>query len=326
MIRLFSYTFNQTIVFLFIFTIVIRTTGILVPYVNTTQSLEINYLAVFFNALNSYPFLGFVVSTFFVFFTAIIFNRICIKHELIIFPSYLPAYFFILLNSVFVDQFYAGPVIFVNFFLIISLGSILNLYQSDNPSLSIFSASTLAGLSALLNMTYIAFFLVVLIGINIFRPFNIRENISALIGFLMPLYVGTMVNYLINGSFLPFHIFFPDYGNFNSQNWALKSALPSIGLVGILAFIRMSKNFFRNSTKQRRFIQFMIILLFTSIILMVTGKQNPRQEFSFVTIPVAFAFTFYFSNSRINILKEIVNVMLILSILYFRWYYLKNGI
>lgn len=291
------------------------------PYINTTQTLNINYLSAFFSSINQYPIVGFAISTMVVFITAIIFNNICVKHELIIFPSYLPAYFFVLLNSVFVDQFYAGPVIFVNLFLIISLGSILNLYQSENPSIAIFSASTLAGLSALLNMTYIAFFLVVLIGINIFRPFNFRENISALIGFLMPLYVGTMVNFLINGNFLPFYIFFPDYGNFNNQNWALYSALPSIGLVGLLAFVRMYKNFFRNSTKQRRFIQFMMILLVTSVILMITGKQNPKQEFSFITIPLAFSFTFYFSNSKVNMLKEVVNVLLIVSILYFRWYH-----
>jgi len=231
LIRLFSFTFNQTILFLFIFTIVIRTSGLLVPYINTTQNLNINYLSDFFNSINEFPLLGFIISTLFVFVTALIFNHICIQHELIIFPSYLPAYFFVLLNSVFVDQFYAGPVIFVNLFLIISLGAILKLYQSDNPSISIFSASTLAGLSALLNMTYIAFFVVVLIGINIFRPFNFRENLSALIGFLLPLYIGTMINFLINDNFLPFYIFFPDYGNFNNQNWALYSALPSIVLV-----------------------------------------------------------------------------------------------
>lgn len=290
------------------------------PYVNVTPSIHINYLADIFNAINDNSLIAFSISTLLVFITALIFNRICIEHELIIYPSYLPAYFFVLLNSVFVDQFYAGPVIFVNFFLIVSLGAILRLYQSENPSLSIFAASTLAGLSALLNMTYVAFFLVVVIGINIFRTFNIRENISALIGFLMPLYVGTMVNFLINGNFLPFHIFFPDYGSFNNQNWVLYSALPGIGLVAILAIIRMYRNFFRNSTKQRRSIQLMIILLITSLILMTTGKQNPRQEFSFVSIPLAFSFTFYFSNSKLNILKETVNVLLILSILYFRYY------
>lgn len=320
MIRLFSYTFNQTILFLFIFALVIRIPGILNPYVNTTETLDINYLAAFFNTINYYPIVGFMISTVFVFFTALVLNRICIKHELIIFPSYLPAYFFVLLNSVFVDQFYAGPVIFVNFFLIISLGSILNLYQSDNPSISIFAASTLAGLSALLNMTYIAFFIVVVIGINIFRPFNFRENLSAFLGFLMPLYIGTMVNYLVNGSYLPFHIFFPDYGQIGNPAWALRSALPGIGVVGILAFIRMYRNFFRNSTKQRRSIQYMVILLITGMVLILTGKQNPRQEFALVTIPLAFVFSFYFANSRINIWKEAVNVLLIVYILYFRFF------
>ena len=318
MIRLFSYTFNQTILFLFIFTVVIRISGIQVPYVNTTQQLNINYLSAFFNAINYYPLSGFIISTLFVFINALMLNHLCIKHELTIYPSYLPAYFFVLLNSVFVDQFYAGPVMFVNFFLIISLGSILKLYQSENPSIAIFSASTLAGLSALLNMTYMAFFIVVVIGINIFRPFNFRENLSAFIGFLLPLYIGTMVNFLINTKFLPYHIFFPDYGNINNQYWVFESALPGIAVVGVLAFIRMYKNFFRNSTKQRRLIQFMVILMLVSIIIMITGKQNPRQEFSFVTIPLAFMFSFYFANSKLNVFKEIVNMLLIIYILYYR--------
>ncbi len=292
----------------------------LVPYINTTQTVNISYLSAFFNTINYYPIVGFIISTLFVFLTALILNQICMKHELTIYPSYLPAYFFVLLNSVFVDQFYAGPVLFVNFFLIISLGSMLNLYQSENPTISIFSASTLAGLSALLNMTYIAFFIVVVIGINIFRPFNFRENLSAFFGFLMPLYIGTMFNYLINGKFLPFHIFFPDYGNFNSQNWVLHSAMPGIAVVGALAFIRMYRNFFRNSTKQRRSIQYMVILMLVAVILMITGKQNPKQEFSFVTIPLAFIFSFYFANSKLNYFKEIVNMMLIIYILYFRFY------
>src|SRR5690606_1073793 len=116
---------------------------------------------------------------------------------------------------------------------IISLGSILDLYHSENPYFSLFSASFLAGISSLLNMTYVVFFLIVIIGVNIFRPFNFRENLSAFIGFLMPLYIGTMFNYLINGNCLPYYIFFPDYGNFNNQNWVLYSALPMIGLIGL---------------------------------------------------------------------------------------------
>jgi hypothetical protein len=318
LIRLFSFNYNQTAIFLLLFTLIIRTTGLFVPYINSTPSIDINYLSVFFSVLNHFSAIGFIVSTGFIYATALIFNKICIQHELSITPSYLPAYFFVLLNSVFVDQFYAGPVIFVNFFMTLSLGSILNLYNSNNTNISIFSASTLAGLSALLNTTYITFFVIVLIGINLFRTFNFKENLSALFGFIMPLYIATMINYLINNNFLPFHIFFPDYGTFNNPNWALYSALPSIGLIGFLAVIRMYRNFFRNSTKQRRFIQYMMLFLITSTILMSTGKQNARQEFSFLSMPLAFAFSFYFTNSKINWLKELLNLLLIASILYFR--------
>jgi hypothetical protein len=288
---------------------------------NTNTPMTVNYLQSFFNTLNQNVFFAYYFSTFIVIITSLQFNKICNKHELVIFPTYLPAYFYIVLNSVFIDQFYVGPVIFVNLFIIISLGSILDLYKAENPYFSLFSASFLAGISSLLNMTYVVFFFIVIIGVNIFRPFNFRENLSAFIGFLMPLYIGTMFNYLINGNFLPFYIFFPDYGNFNNQFWALYSALPMIGLIGLLAILRMNKNYNLNSIKQRRSILLMLITLFAAAILMATGKQNPRQEFSFVAIPLAYFFSFYFTNSRINFFKELVNLALLGLIIFFHYWH-----
>lgn len=302
------------------FALLFRSSGLIEPYVNSNTPLTLNYLQDIFNVLNQNSVVAYFISTFIVFITSLQFNKICNKHELVIFPSFLPAYFYIVLNSVFVDQFYVGPVIFVNLFIILSLGSILDLYHSENPYFSLFSASFLAGISSLLNMTYVVFFLIVIIGVNIFRPFNFRENLSAFIGFLMPLYIGTMFNYLINGNFLPYYIFFPDYGNFNNQNWVLYSALPMIGVIGILAILRMNKNYNLNSIKQRRSIFLMLITLVASGILMVTGKQNPRQEFSFVAIPLAYFFSFYFTNSRFNLFKEIVNFLLLGLIIFFHYW------
>lgn len=320
MIRLFSNNYNQTIFFLIVFAFGLRSAGFVTPYVNTNAPLALNYIQQIFNYINYYPQLGFFVSTFLVIIAALVFNRICNKHGLVIVTSYLPAYFYIVLNSVFVDQFYAGPVLFVNLFMIVSLGSILNLYHSDSPYFSLFSASFLAGLSALLNTTYMAFFVIVLLGINVFRPFNFREHISAFVGFLMPLYIGTMLNYLLNGNFLPFYIFFPDYGSFNNQFWALKSMLPFLGFIFVLAILRMNKNYFRNTIKQRRAIQLMVLTIVMCVVLMTTGKQNPKQEFSFVAFPLAFYFSYYFTNSRFNFLKELLNILLIAGIIFFHYW------
>ncbi len=317
MIRLFSNIYNQTFIGLIVFTVLIRLPGLFFPYINTNIPVSVNYLQSFFNILNQFSILGFLISTCIVFFTAILFNNLCNKHELIIFPSYLPAYFFIILNSLFIEQYYAGPVIFVNFFLISSLNSILNLYKSDNPYFSLFSASFLAGLSSLLNISYIAFFAIVLIGINIFRPFNLRENIATLIGFIMPLYIGTMINFLINGSFLPFHIFFPDYGNYQNQDWVFNSVIPLLAIISILGIVRLYQNFYRNTVKQKRSIQLMLIIFIATLILVFTGKQNTKQEFSFLAIPLAFFYTYYFSNSKINVFKEFLNLLLLVIVVFF---------
>lgn len=319
MIRIFTNTLNQTIFVLILFTALIRFFGYLVPYHNSTQAVDISYLAHLFNILNSTPLKSFVLSSLMVLLSAMVLNNICIKHELIFIPSFLPAYFYVILNSLFPDQFYAGPTVFVNLFIILSIDAILNLYRSERPTNAIFLASVLAGISALLNISYLAFFIFVIIGLNVFRPFNFRENIAALIGFLIPIYMGTVINYLINNTFLPRYIFFPDYGNINTQGWALQSALPAVLLVGIFAILRMYKNYFRNTTKSKRAIQLLMILSIISLVLMVTGKQNPRQEFTFLSIPLSIYFAFYFSNYSFNWLKEIINLILLLSVLFFQY-------
>ncbi len=171
----------------------------------------------------------------------------------------------------------------------------------------------------MLNISYLAFFIFVIIGLNVFKPFTIRENIAALIGFFIPLYIGTMLNYLINNTFLPSYLFFPDYGNINNQLWAIESALPAVMLVGIFAILRMYRNYFRNTTKSKRAIQMLLILSIISLVLMVTGKQNPRQEFAFLSIPLSVYFAFYFSNYSFTGLKEIIHLILLITVLFFQY-------
>jgi hypothetical protein len=319
LIKLFTNTYNQTIFALIIFTVLIRFFGYYIPYANHTQVTSISYLSHVFDIINSTPLKSVIISSSLVLLSALILNSICIKHELIFIPSFLPAFFYVLLNSLFPDQFYAGPTLFVNLFLIFSIDALLNLYRSENPTNSVFIASVLAGISALLNISYLAFFIFVIIGLNVFKPFTIRENVAALIGFLIPIYIGTTLNFLVNNTFLPFYLFFPDYGKINNQLWALESALPAVLLVALFAILRMYRNYFRNTTKSKRAIQMLTILTILSLVLMVTGKQNPRQEFTFLSIPLSIFFAFYFSNYSFNWLKEIINLILLLTVLFFQY-------
>ncbi len=291
------------------------------PYHNTTVAIEINYLEGIFHYMNYTPTISLLVSSVIIFISAVKFNAICIKYDIIYILSYLPAYFFVLLNSLFVDQLYAGPVLIVNLLLILSFEQILSLYNAENTVMAVFIASFYAGISVLLNISYLLFFVYLLIGLNIFRPFNIRDNIAAILSFLVPIYIGTMVNYLINSSFLPFRMFYPDYGSLNTnQYWIFQTAIPAIMLVSLIAIFQIHKNFFRNSTNAKRTLQLLLVLLFVAILLIITGKQNFKQEFSFLSIPLSIYFAYYFTTRRINMLKEVINLLLLIAILFFQYF------
>jgi len=90
-------------------------------------------------------------------------------------------------------------------------------------------------------------------------------------------------------------------------------------VVSLFAVLRMYQNYFRNTTKAKRTLQMFIILMLISVILMLTGKQNAKQEFSFIALPLSVYFSYYFSNYKFSLLKEIINMMLIAAIVFFQY-------
>ena len=61
---------------------------------------------------------------------AAVFNKICIDHDVIYTHTYLPAYFFVLINSLFFENLTLNSVLLGNTFVLIGLSFMFRIYQS----------------------------------------------------------------------------------------------------------------------------------------------------------------------------------------------------
>jgi hypothetical protein len=193
------------------------------------------------------------------------------------------------------------------------------MYLTNNAVRPIFYSSLLLGIGVLLNLSYLAFFGFLLISINIIKPFNLKEHLISLIAFTMPLYIGTCLVYLFNGTFLPKYISFPDYSNMKSAFWMIKSPLSTLFVIILFAMSRMYRNYIRNNIKTRRAQLILIIFLLVSFVVIFTGVQNPKQEISFISLSFAVYLAYYFTDNSLNWFKEILNVLYLAVIVAFQY-------
>lgn len=101
--------------------------------------------------------------------------------------SVLPSAIFVILSFSFSHWFVAQPYIFTNLLLIALLNKVQVFYRQENVLGDSFDAGLLAGLMTLAYLPSALMFFLVWTALAVFRPFNWREWIVALMGWSFPL-------------------------------------------------------------------------------------------------------------------------------------------
>ena len=110
--------------------------------------------------------------------------------------TYVPAYAFILLATVFPAFSTFGETFFLNWILLIGLDTMFGFSQTNQPRKLIFNAGFLLGAAALFQASMLVFFLLLLVAMVMFRSFDPGEWSVALMGFFTPLYFFAGIAYL----------------------------------------------------------------------------------------------------------------------------------
>ncbi|MGB3076214.1 MAG: hypothetical protein WBB36_12870, partial [Chitinophagales bacterium] len=192
MVSIFRSYHPAVIFMLLLYTVLLRIVLFAQPVVfevpenaNLLSGLTYQAIATFAGDRN---FIFHVISTALLFFQALYFNYLVNYYRIMAKSSYLPAFSFILVSSLFVEFTLLTSALIANTFLLMALARIFAWYKKDKVTAPVFDTSFLIAIASLFFFPYIVFFLFVLAALMVLRPFSLREYLIAAIGLVLPYY------------------------------------------------------------------------------------------------------------------------------------------
>lgn len=145
--------------------------------------------SVFQSAFENRPVFSHIVINFIIGFTAILVNRVVIKHRLTRYQSLIPGIVYVFLVS-WLESFLAFTAIHIaNFFVVIGILSVFKFSKKMSYSIVIFDGAFYFALAALFYTPYILYVIPALFGFMSLDRFGAREFANALVGVLVPFFI-----------------------------------------------------------------------------------------------------------------------------------------
>lgn len=194
-----------TVIVLFIFTLLIKFNVLTNPSlpVEIHNHFIYNFIIKYFLVLfKQFPFWFNFLAVINIFFQALFINYITIEHKLFQHSTYIPAYMYLVLSSIYPVFSVFNETIFLNWFLLGAINVMFGFSNTFHPRKLIFNAGFLFCLAALFQFTFIVYFLLLLVGMVMFRSFNFGEWSVAIMGFFTPVYFLFGLLFLFDNFFL----------------------------------------------------------------------------------------------------------------------------
>ncbi|MFC2104078.1 DUF6427 family protein [Bacteroidota bacterium] len=222
------------------------------------------------------------------------------KHILINYRTYLPAFFYILISSSFVQLQRLNPVIIGTIFIFIALNFLFITYRSEYTLNKIYLAGFFISLASFFWAPLASFILVIFISLLILRPFVGREWIVGILGFLTPV-IFVFVYYfvfleenklieLLNSLIANLEI----VKTFHSLHFSYYIFYSFLFTIIILASYTLVRNYQKKKIKTRKYFEIYWWIFLISLGLFLVFKNVSYDIIYLMSIPISFLLTDYF--------------------------------
>lgn len=253
---------------------------------------------------------------------AFIFNRVINNYNLPGKPTFLPALLYITCSSLFLSFLIISPALISNFLLIWAIEKFLSIYRRNEVLSVMYDIGMIIALGTLIYFPFIAMMPLLWISMVIFRPFNWREWLAGIIGFITVIFF-MWVFYYWNDStdqfyriWLPLASKFPVDIRINYYNYLV--LIPVIIIV-ILAIFQLRENFFRSIVQVRKSFQLLIFMLILALVSFYLEPDYNLYHFLLAVPPGSVIMAYYFLHARKRWFYESLYFVLVGFILYFQF-------
>lgn len=326
MLNLFRKNSIFALLFLIVFTVLIRISPFLI-----TLPIDLNInaplaqiLFEWITTFEDYYYFSVVSASFFVVLQAWLLNHLVVKHSILRKDSFLPALFFVLLNSFYKEQLFLNPQLIANLFIILMFERLCNLYESEKPLYVVLDSGLFLGLAILFNYDTLIYLPLILISVVIITYFNIRFLLASIFGILLPIYLVGVVFYMfdsLNDLLIIIEISVKrNYINQITFNWI--KLLPWFLITGItlVSAVLLQAEYFKSKVKTRRIIFTVVIFIIISVLIILIENHNLVYAVCYLSIPLSIIIANYFMNKRFVILKEILFLLLVSACVLYQYF------
>ncbi|MFA6086109.1 DUF6427 family protein [Mucilaginibacter sp.] len=237
-------------------------------------------------------------------------------------PTFLPALMYVTLTALFKPFMVLSAPLFCNFLLIWMLFKLFSLYKSDDAKSTAYDLGIIVAVGSLLYLPYIYLFLSIWIALILFKPFNWREWVSGILGYLTVFFFLAVFYYLNNrlGSFYniwaPLGTKFPNRININYINYLV---LVPVLLILVLYFFKLQQNYLKSYVQVRKSFQLLFIIFLIAAFSFYVKREFNLNHFLLCAVPAAVFFSYYFVNATVKWFYESLYLLLLISIIYFQF-------
>jgi len=257
-----------------------------------------------------------------VFVQALLLNRLVNHFNLLGKPSFLAALMYITLSGLFTPFLVLSPPLICNFLVIWILFKLISFYKSKDARSTAFDLGMIIALGTLIYLPFIFLFLVIWIGLVIFKPFDWREWVTGIIGFITVFFFLAVYYYLNNslGLFaniwLPLAARFPQIIDINYYNYLV---LIPVVLILALCFIKLQQNFYKSYIQVRKSFQLLFVIFLIAVLSFYVKAAFQLTHFLLCAVPASVFFAYYFFNAKRKWFYEVLFGILLVMIVYFQF-------
>jgi hypothetical protein len=266
------------------------------------------------------------ISTLLVIIQASTLNSILLKYKAYSENNYLPAFLYVILISSTSDFFALSPQLMSLTFIILSLNQIFRRIGNEVVDEIFLYAGIFSGLATLIYLPSIVYFIAFFISFLLFSTAIFRRLVLFLYGSFVPLFV--VVGYFFwQGSVNDFWQSYFVAGFLKPKIYFLLPndlLLLSAVLIGTL-IIALSVFFTERYTNfQQNMMWVMVFFIFAAFATLMLSPELSPADLLFFIPPAAFFLTHYFLGLKRRVVKSIVPMTIILSVLIYSWWAVKN--
>ena len=325
MINFFKALNPLNIVWLIILLIILRAGYLINGPVKIEPSFAEPFSRLLLPQLDQYelsPLYNVVLAGVIVFAQAMLLNRLVNQYNLLGKPTFLPALMYIIVSALFMPFLVLSPPLLCNFLVIWILFKLLTFYKSADAKSEAYDVGMIVAVGSIIYLPFIYLFLAVWAALILFKPFNWREGIAGVIGYLT-IFFFLGVYYYLNNSLDKLYIIweplrtkFPNAVTINYYNYLV--LIPVI-IILVLCFLTLQQNFFKSYVQVRRSFQLLFVMFIIAGLSFYIKDAFHLNHFLLCAVPAAVFFAYYFLYARRRWFYETLFAILLVGIIYFQF-------